>query len=142
MIDLLSYIPQKRKNTSSGWVSFNAPCCVHKGESQDKRLRGGIKQAEDDWSYHCFNCGYKASYVIGRRLSAKLRQLMSWLGIADDTIRKLAIEAMRHEESDTKFERKKFIKRGGKFISHVPYPKLYETYKKIIYTLRSELNKN
>ena len=47
MIDLLSYIPQKRKNTSSGWVSFNAPCCVHKGESQDKRLRGGIKQAED-----------------------------------------------------------------------------------------------
>ena len=34
---------------------------------------------------------------------------MSWLGIADDTIRKLAIEAMRHEESDTKFERKKFV---------------------------------
>ena len=48
MIDLLSYIPQKRKHTSSGWISFNAPCCVHQGESQDKRLRGGIKQQEDD----------------------------------------------------------------------------------------------
>lgn len=34
---------------------------------------------------------------------------MGWLGIADDTIRKLAIEAMRHEESDTKYEKKKFV---------------------------------
>jgi hypothetical protein len=38
-----------------------------------------------------------------------MRQLMSWLGIADDTIRKLAIEAMRHEESDIKYEKKKFV---------------------------------
>jgi hypothetical protein len=56
MIDILSYIPQKRKQTSSGWVSFNAPCCVHTGESADRRSRGGVKQQEDDWSYHCFNC--------------------------------------------------------------------------------------
>ena len=71
MIDLLSYIPQKRKQTSSGWVSFNAPCCVHKGESQDKRLRGGIKQAEDDWSYHCFNFGFAASFTAGGRVGTK-----------------------------------------------------------------------
>ena len=34
---------------------------------------------------------------------------MSYIGIPDDTIKKLAIEAMRHEEGDTKFEKKKFI---------------------------------
>jgi DNA primase len=34
---------------------------------------------------------------------------MSYLGIADDTIKKLAIEAMRHEESDIVRERKKFV---------------------------------
>ena len=107
---ILNSLPAGRKKTPSGWTSFNAPCCVHNGESQDKKKRGGIMTTADGTlSYHCFNCGYKASYVIGRRLSGKMRQLMSWLGIADDTIRKLAIEAMRHEESDIKYEKKKFV---------------------------------
>ena len=107
---ILTSLPAGRKKTPSGWTSFNAPCCVHNGESQDKKKRGGIMTTADGTlSYHCFNCGYKASYVIGRRLSGKIRQLMSWLGIADDTIRKLAIEAMRHEESDIKYEKKKFV---------------------------------
>jgi hypothetical protein len=34
---------------------------------------------------------------------------MSYIGIADDTIKKLAIEAMRHEESDVVRERKRFV---------------------------------
>ena len=107
---ILTSLPAGRKKTPSGWTSFNAPCCVHNGESQDKKKRGGIMTTADGTlSYHCFNCGYKASYVIGRRLSGKMRQLMSWLGIADDVIRKLAIEAMRHEESDIKYEKKKFV---------------------------------
>jgi len=107
---ILTSLPAGRKKTPSGWTSFNAPCCVHNGESQDKKKRGGIMTTADGTlSYHCFNCGYKASYIIGRRLSGKMRQLMSWLGIADDTIRKLAIEAMRHEESDIKYEKKKFV---------------------------------
>ena len=35
-------LPAKRKQTPSGWISFDAPCCVHNGESTDKRKRGGI----------------------------------------------------------------------------------------------------
>jgi hypothetical protein len=38
-----------------------------------------------------------------------MRQFMSYIGIAEDTIRKMAIEAMREEEGDTKYERKKFV---------------------------------
>ena len=34
---------------------------------------------------------------------------MGYIGIADDTIKKLAIEAMRHEEGDVKYEKKKFV---------------------------------
>ena len=34
---------------------------------------------------------------------------MSYIGIADDTIKKLAIEAMRYEEGDIKYEKKKFV---------------------------------
>jgi len=107
---ILTSLPVNKKKTPSGWVSFNAPCCIHNGETQDKKKRGGIMTSADGTlSYHCFNCGYKASYVIGRRLTQKMRQFMSYIGIPDNTIKKLAIEAMRHEESDLKYEKRKFV---------------------------------
>ena len=107
---ILTSLPTGRKKTPSGWISFNAPCCVHNGETADKKKRGGIMTSVDGTvSYLCFNCGYKASYVIGRKLSYKMRQFMGYIGIPDETIRKLAIEAMREEESDVKYEKKKFI---------------------------------
>ena len=65
---ILTSLPAGQKKTPSGWISFNAPCCVHNGESQDKKKRGGIMDSADGTiSYHCFNCGYKASYILGRR---------------------------------------------------------------------------
>ena len=107
---ILTSLPAGRKKTPSGWISFNAPCCVHNGETADKKKRGGIMTSADGTvSYHCFNCGFKASYVIGRKLAYKMRQFMGYIGIPDDTIRKLAIEAMREEEGDVKYEKKKFV---------------------------------
>ena len=107
---ILTSLPAGRKKTPSGWISFNAPCCVHNGETADKKKRGGIMTSADGTvSYHCFNCGFKASYVIGRKLTYKMRQFMSYIGVPDDTIRKLAIEAMREEESDVKYQKKKFV---------------------------------
>ncbi len=97
MIDILSYIPQKRKQTSSGWVSFNAPCCVHTGESADRRSRGGVKQQEDDWSYHCFNCGFTASFVPGRPVSYKARKLLGWLGVDPTDIERLNLESLKRK---------------------------------------------
>ena len=107
---ILTSLPAGRKKTPSGWTSFNAPCCVHNGETADKKKRGGIMTSADGTvSYLCFNCGFKARYVIGRKLTYKMRQFMGYIGIPDDTIRKLAIEAMREEEGDVKFEKKKFV---------------------------------
>jgi hypothetical protein len=107
---ILTSLPAGRKKTPSGWISFNAPCCVHNGETADKKKRGGIMTSADGTvSYHCFNCGFKASYVIGRKLAYKMRQFMSYIGVPEDTIRKLAIEAMREEEGDAKYEKKKFV---------------------------------
>ena len=68
-----------------------------------------MNSADGTVSYHCFNCRFKASYVIGRKLSYKMRQFMGYIGIPDDTIKKLAIEALREEEGDIKYEKKKFI---------------------------------
>ena len=39
---------------------------------------------------------------------------MSYIGVPDDTIRKLAIEALREEEGDVKYEKKKFVTFGKK----------------------------
>ena len=68
--DILAlYLPAKRKTTPSGWTSFNAPCCVHNNENADTRGRGGVIYEGDNVSYHCFNCGFKASWQHGSNLS-------------------------------------------------------------------------
>lgn len=97
MIDVLSYLPGKRKSTSSGWISFNAPCCVHNGESADRRQRGGIKATDQGWSYHCFNCGFTASFVLGRNLSFKARKLLGWLNVDRNEIERINLESLRHK---------------------------------------------
>jgi hypothetical protein len=90
-----TYLPGKRKQTPSGWISFNAPCC------DDKRQRGGlIFNAGDAVSYHCFNCGFKASWQPGRHISQKMNQFMRNLNIPDTTISQLRLEALRLDESN------------------------------------------
>ena len=97
MLDILSYLPAKRKTSSSGWISFNAPCCVHNGENQDRRSRGGLKLADEGWSFHCFNCGYTASFTLGRNLSYKARRLLSWLNVPQEEIERINLESLKHK---------------------------------------------
>jgi len=96
MLDILTYLPAKRKATPGGWLSFNAVCCTHNGNTQDRRQRGGIKQTEQGWSYHCFNCAYTASFILGRNLSFKARRLLTWLGVPEAEIERTNLESMRH----------------------------------------------
>lgn len=95
---LISNLPAKRKTTPSGWISFNAVCCHHTGNTPDKRNRGGVLEREEVISYHCFNCGFKASWQPGRPLSHKMRKLLGWLNIPDDQINKLALAVMQINE--------------------------------------------
>jgi hypothetical protein len=91
----LQLLPARKKTGQNGWTSFNAPCCVHNGETADTRGRGGIKTNNGQISFHCFNCGYTSSFIPGRHLTFKFRKLLSWLGADDLTIRKLVIDAVR-----------------------------------------------
>ena len=96
---VLTYLPSKRKTTPSGWMSFNAQCCHHNGHTADTRGRGGlISNPDGGVSYHCFNCGFKASWQPGRNFSHKLRKLLQWMGAPDDVINKVALEVMRENE--------------------------------------------
>lgn len=87
---LISHLPFRRRQTPSGWISFNAVCC------NDQRNRGGVIQDGEAVSYHCFNCGFKASWQPGRSVSVKLRKLFQLLNVDDATISKLQLEAIRH----------------------------------------------
>ena len=96
MLDVLQYLPAKRKSTPSGWISFNAVCCAHNGSTDDLRSRGGLKLTAQGWSYHCFNCNYTASFILGRTVSFKARRLLGWLGVPDAEIDILNLESLRH----------------------------------------------
>jgi len=103
---ITAHLPSKRKTTPSGWTSFNAPCCQHNGNTADTRGRGGLISEGDTVSYHCFNCGYKASWQPGRPVSNKLRKLLQWMNCTDDTITRLTFDVMRLNEGVEVAERK------------------------------------
>lgn len=93
----LNALPAKRKTASKGWISFDAPCCVHQGETVDRKSRGGLLTTpEGGFSYHCFNCQYTAGWSPGYHLNFKVRNLLSWMGVAQEQIQRLVFEAMRN----------------------------------------------
>jgi hypothetical protein len=108
------YLPAKRKSSTSGWISFNAVCCDHNGESRDTRGRGGvILNPNGAITYACFNCNFKANYTPGRHLNYKFRKLLSWLGADENSIKRLVIDAIRIKDlidpEETTLEQKEEI---------------------------------
>ena len=98
MFDILQVVPGKKKTTQSGWHSFNAICCHYRGHKADRRSRGGIKFDGENWSYHCFNCGFKCTFTLGRTLTRNTRQLLSYCGMDKDDINKYSLESLQHKD--------------------------------------------
>ena len=96
---LLAVLPPNRKKTPSGWESFNAPCCHHRGNRQDDRKRGGIMVTGEGFTFHCFNCGFKAGWTPGKLLSSNTRKLFVWLGISETEVQRLGLEALREHDN-------------------------------------------
>jgi hypothetical protein len=94
-----AFLPPKRKHTPSGWTSFDAVCCHHNGQSPDRRKRGGIMITEGV-TYHCFNCGFKASWQPGRTLTKNFKKLLKWINVPDDQINQCVFEALREREAE------------------------------------------
>jgi len=96
---VIDALPGKQKRTTNGWISFNAVCCHHNGESMDKRSRGGVITNGDAVSYHCFNCNFKTGWQPGRHISFKMRKLLTWLNVDENTRQMLNIEALRIKDT-------------------------------------------
>ena len=50
---------------------------------------------EGGWSYHCFNCGFKAGWSPGKLLSKNTKDLFRWLGMNDNDIGKLNLISLK-----------------------------------------------
>jgi hypothetical protein len=99
MFDIASLIPGRKKTTGSGWISFNAICCIHRGHKPDKRSRGGLKfDGSTNWVMHCFNCGFSCSFTLGRTIPAKTRDFLIWCGSDSDQVKRWSLESLQHKD--------------------------------------------
>jgi len=96
-----SLLPPRAKHSPSGWTSFNAPCCHHRGHKQDTRKRAGIRFDGNGIVYNCFNCKFSTGWQPGAPFGEKIKTLTRWLGASEDTIKELVFEALRTESDQT-----------------------------------------
>lgn len=97
-------IPLKHKNAAKGWISFDAPCCTHNGETRDKKGRGGIHFDNGGVVYHCFNCGFKTGWRPGLHFGLKIRKLMEWMGMDEGLIMRLQFDALRDLDEEIVYQ--------------------------------------
>jgi hypothetical protein len=103
VVDLFkSLLPPRTKSSPSGWTSFNAPCCHHKGHKQDTRKRAGVRFDGDGIVYNCFNCKFSTGWQPGSPFGDKMKTLARWMNADDDTIKKFVFEAMKTESAEYK----------------------------------------
>lgn len=95
---LQSLLPSNRKLTSGGWISFNAVCCHNRGDRPDSKKRGGVLFTPEGFTYHCFNCGFKAGWSPGKLLSSNTKSLFKWCGMGDSDISKLGLVTLKFKE--------------------------------------------
>ncbi len=99
-----SLLPPKTKTSPSGWMSFNAPCCHHRGHKADTRKRAGVRFDGNGIVYNCFNCKFSTGWQPGSPIGEKMKSLVRWLGASDDDIKDLVFEALKTESAEYKPE--------------------------------------
>lgn len=103
---VLALLPPKRKSTPSGWISFNSVCCHHRGEKLDSRMRGGLLvDGKGSFTYHCFNCQFKAGWTPGHLISKNTKSLFRWLGMAETDVDRLGLIALRLKDNQPTFKK-------------------------------------
>ena len=100
-----SLLPPNRKLTTGGWISFNAACCHNRGDRPDSKKRGGVLFTDEGFTYHCFNCGFKAGWSPGKLLSANTKSLFRWLGMGDTDISRLGLVTLKFKEDQPQTKR-------------------------------------
>ena len=100
---------RRTKQTPSGWISGNAPCCHHRGQNPDTKSRGGLLLTPSGgFTYHCFNCGFKAGWTPGHQLSKNTKDLLTWIGVQDSELTNIIVLVLQMRD-DTLSNNRKII---------------------------------
>lgn len=119
MLDILNILPGRKKQSSSGWISFNSVCCHHRGHNMDKRSRGGIFIIdENSWNYNCFNCNFKCGFIKGKHLTTNTKKLLSWCGLDSIEIEKISFNSFASKSDNQPSD--KIIKKINFVNKHLP----------------------
>ena len=94
-----SLLPPRAKTSPSGWTSFNAPCCQHRGHKADTKKRAGVR-FDQGIVYNCFNCKFSTGWQPGSPIGEKMKSLLRWMGADDDRIKEISFEALKTEAAD------------------------------------------
>lgn len=93
-------VPANWIQNSSGWTMGNCPMCVINGEARNDQFgRGGFNFSENEFGYHCFNCGFVTGWKPGSKLGWRVKTLMKQLGVEEADLQRLALNLLREEES-------------------------------------------
>lgn len=95
-----SLLPPRAKSSPSGWTSFNAPCCQHRGHKPDTRKRAGVRFDGEGIIYNCFNCKFTTGWQPGSPFGEKMKSLCRWLGSSEDDIKDLIFESLKTESPE------------------------------------------
>jgi hypothetical protein len=94
---LVANLPKSR---SGGFIKICCPMCPTMGETPDTRFRCGITRNTDGgFGINCFNCGFKAKYVMGNGLSKNVKDFMYAINIPDRVMMEvgyMVLLAQRH----------------------------------------------
>lgn len=94
--EFIKNLPAKRRQSPSGWITFNCPACSHLGHRPDKRGRGGFKLlAGGGFVVHCFNCTFAAVWNPGKGLPVNAKKFLSYLGVSREEIQKINFNALK-----------------------------------------------
>jgi hypothetical protein len=86
---VVSYLPTGSRRSNTDFLKFNCPMCVTRGETMDKKNRGGAKRSSEGLGISCFNCGFASRYVPGQLLSNNFKNFMRALGMPDLEVSRL-----------------------------------------------------
>jgi hypothetical protein len=95
-----SLLPPRIKTSPSGWTSFNAPCCHHRGHKPDTRKRAGVRFDGNGVIYNCFNCKFTTGWQPGSPFGEKMKTLCRWLGSNEDIIKEMIFESIKTESEE------------------------------------------
>lgn len=84
------HLQSRWRRGSAGFMAFNCPMCIERGETQDRRHRGGVLIEGSCVGVFCFNCGFRTKYTMGKPLGGNVQQFLERIGVPRIEVKRIS----------------------------------------------------